>query len=309
MKKIFLFLTIITLITPVYADKLLKDGFLNSKMDYAKEQNILDPKNKIILIYNHGQDDHDAPSKNCVWKNGIRNFSSLVGEKINGKEIMVYILCTGRLAGDDHKRLWNKKKFKSPYKGITKLDKRVKANLDFIDKLLETGIPKKQIIVTGHSCGGWMTMMLMSKYPDKVSGGISLMPACYGKLSKKMKVKKVGIDKALEKFRKKEGDGPADLRQSQIKEIQNSKNLSVLVFTHPKDPYDGLLSDWVETISGVKRIIISENKKVNGKKCYRIGINNGQKWKEPVKKYHDMDGADCFQYYNPIILKYIESRI
>ena len=309
MKKLILLLISCLIMTPIYADKLLKDGFLNSKMDYAKEQNILDPKNKIILIYNHGQDDHDAPSKNCVWKNGIRNFSSLVGEKINGKEIMVYLLCTGHLAGDDFKSLWNKKKFKPPYKGITKLDKRVKANLDFIDKLLETGIPKKQIIVTGHSCGGWMTMMLMSKYPDKVSGGISLMPACYGKLSKKMKVKKVGIDKALEKFRKKEGDGPADLRQSQIKEIQNSKNLSVLVFTHPKDPYDGLLSDWVETISGVKRIIISENKKVNGKKCYRIGINNGQKWKEPVKKYHDMDGADCFQYYNPTILKYIESRI
>ena len=85
MKKIFLVLIAITLITPVYADKLLKNGFLNKKMNYAKEQNINDPTNKIILIYNHGQDDHDEPSKNCVWKNGIRNFSSLVGEKINGK--------------------------------------------------------------------------------------------------------------------------------------------------------------------------------------------------------------------------------
>ena len=71
----------------------LKDGFLNNKMDYSKNQNIDDPKNKIILIYNHGQDDHDDPSNNCVWKNGIRNFSSLVGEKINGKEIMLYLLC------------------------------------------------------------------------------------------------------------------------------------------------------------------------------------------------------------------------
>ena len=110
MKKIFSFLTIITLITPVYADKLLKDGFLNNKMDYAKEQNIVDAKNKIILIYNHGQDRHDESSKNCVWKNGIRNISSLVGEKIVEKEIMVYLFCTNKLAGDDHKRLWYKKK-------------------------------------------------------------------------------------------------------------------------------------------------------------------------------------------------------
>ena len=64
MKKIFLILLAITLITPVYADKLLKNGFLNKKMNYAKDQNINDPKNKIILIYNHGQDEHDEASKN-----------------------------------------------------------------------------------------------------------------------------------------------------------------------------------------------------------------------------------------------------
>jgi predicted esterase len=309
MKKIFSFLTIITLITPVYADKLLKDGFLNSKMDYAKEQNILDPKNKIIIIFNHGQDKHDKSSKNCVWKNGIRNFSSLVGEKINEKEIMVYLFCTNKLAGDDHKRLWDKKKFKPPYKGVTKLDKRVDANLKLIDSFLEKGVPKNQIILTGHSCGGWLTMMLMAKYPNKVGGGISLMQACYGKLSKRTKVKKVGVDKALKKFREKEGDGPADLRQNQINEIKKSKNLPVLVFTHPKDPYDGLLSDWVEEIPGVKRIVISEDKKINGKKCFRIGVNNGKEWKEKVKKYHDMDTVDCFQYYNQTILDYISSRV
>ena len=65
--------------TPIYADKLLKNGFLSTKMDYAKEQNINDPNNKIILIYNHGQATHDKASKDCVWKNGIRNFSSIVG--------------------------------------------------------------------------------------------------------------------------------------------------------------------------------------------------------------------------------------
>ena len=101
MKKLLLILISCLIMTPIYADKLLKDGFLNSKMDYAKEQNILDPKNKIILIFNHRQDDHDAPSKNCVWKNEIRNFSSLIGKKISGKEIMVYFLCTDHLAGAD----------------------------------------------------------------------------------------------------------------------------------------------------------------------------------------------------------------
>ena len=309
MKKIFLILLAITLITPVYADKLLKNGFLNKKMNYAKDQNINDPKNKIILIYNHGQDEHDSPSKNCVWKNGIRNFSSLVGEKVKGKEIMVYLLCTGPLAGDDHKRLWKKKKFKPPYKGKPKLEKRLDANLELIDSFVSKGVPSNQIILTGHSCGGWMTMMLIARYPDKVAGGISLMQACYGEISKKDKVAKLGVEKALEKFRKRKGSGPADMRQKQINEIKQSKNLPVLVFTHPKDPYEGLLSDWVEEIPGVQRIIISQDKKIDGKKCYRIGINNGERWKEPVKNYHDMDMTDCFQYYNPTIKDYIASRI
>ena len=67
-------------------------------------------------------------------------------EKIVEKEIMVYLFCTNKLAGDDHKRLWYKKKFKPPYKGVTKLDKRVDANLKLVDSFLEKGVPKNQII-------------------------------------------------------------------------------------------------------------------------------------------------------------------
>ena len=74
------------------------------------------------------------------------------------------------------------------------------------------------------------------------------------------------------------------MRQAQINEIKKSKNLPVLVFTHPKDPYGGLLSDWVEEIPGVQRIIISEDKTINGKKCYRIGVNNGERMEGTCKK-------------------------
>ena len=221
---------------------------------------------------------------------------------------MLYLLCTDHLAGDDWKRLWKGKELIPPYKGKPKLEKRIDVNLKTIDSFVATGVPSNQIIVVGHSCGGWLTMMLIARYPKKIGGGISLMQACYGKLSKAKKVKKNGIEKALKKFAKVD-PSPAKMREQQIKEIKKSKNLPVLVFTHPKDPYDGLLSDWVDEIPGIQRIIISQDKKINGKNCYRIGINNGQRWKEPVKKYHDMDMVDCFQYYNPKILDYISSRI
>ena len=77
--------------------------------------------------------------------------------------------------------------------------------------------------------------------------------------------------------------------------------MPILVFTHPKDPFGGLLTDWVEEIPEVKRIIISEDNEVNGKSCKGNG--------KLIKNYHNMDWADCFQYYNSTILEYIGSRI
>ena len=130
------------------------------------------------------------------------------------------------------------------------------------------------------------------------------MQACFGKLSSKYKVKKNGVEKAMAKFRKKY-QGPHDLRQKMNDEIKNNLKVPILAFTHPKDKYEGLLSDWLEEIPGMKRIIISENYKINGKKC----IRKGDDWSEPVKKGHDMDTGLCFQYYNPVILDYIASRM
>ena len=214
---------------------------------------------------------------------------------------MVYLFCTGKLKGDDYKRLWNKKKFKEPYKGKPKLEKRLDANLKLIEDFTAQGFNKKQIFITGRSCGGWMTMMLLSRYQDIVAGGISFVPECYGRLTKTYKVKKVGVEDSLKQFREKDGTGPANMRQMQIDEIKKSSNLPVLVFTHPKDPFGGLVSDWVEEVSGVERIVISQDNKVNGKSC--------SVWGKPIKNYHDMDRANCFKEFNPKILDFIASRV
>ena len=301
MKKIFIVLILICLTSSAYADKLTKSGFLTDKVSYHKEQKIDDPQNKILLIYNHGQKNHDGPSSDCAWKGGMKNMSSLVGKKVKDKEIVVYLFCTGKLKGDDYKRLWNKKKFEEPYKGKPKLEKRLDANLKLIEDFVDQGFKKKQIFLTGRSCGGWMTMMLLSRYQDIVAGGISFVPECYGRLTKMYKVKKVGVEEALKKFKEKDGPGPANMRQMQIDQIKKSKNLPVLVFTHPKDPFGGLLSDWVEEVAGVERIVISQDNTVNGKSC--------NVWGKSIENYHDMDRATCFKEFNPKILEYIESRI
>jgi predicted esterase len=308
MKKIFLILIFLLISNNVYANKILKSGFINKSAKVKEGFVVEDPKNKIIIIYNHGQDTNDTAKKSeCAWAMDLKNHASLVDEEINGKRIMVYNFCSNDFAGDmSLKKSWWKSK--TPYVGKHKLDKRVEKNLELVEKFVNIGVPRKQIIISGHSCGGLLTLMLLSAHPEKVGGGISYMQACFGKLSKKYKVKKVGEEKALEKFRKKK-PGPAELRQRQIDNIKKLNNVPVLAFTHPKDPYEGLLSDWLEEVPGVKRIIISENYKINGKKC----VVGGYDWKENVSQRKDpghvMDMADCFQYYNPLIKEYIASRL
>ena len=309
MKKLLLILIFLAASNTVYANgKILKSGFITKSASVKESMNIDDPKNKIIIIYNHGQNSNDKAIKGeCIWVNQIRNQASLVDKEINGKKIMVYNFCSNDFAGDmSLKKHWWKSK--TPYVGKHKLDKRVEKNLELVEKFISIGVPRKQIIISGHSCGGLLTLMLLSAYPEKVGGGISYMQACFGKLSKTYKVKKVGSEKALEKFAKK-NPGPAELRARQINNIKQSDNVPVLAFTHPKDKWEGLLSDWLEEVPGVKRIVISEDYKINGKSCSVKGDN----WQENVSARknpgHEMNQGLCFQYYNPEILNFIASRL
>ncbi len=309
MKKLLLILIFLTVSNTAYANgKILKSGFITKSASVKEGMNIDDPKNKIIIIYNHGQNSNDKAHKNeCIWVNQIRNQASLVDKEINGKKIMVYNFCTNDFAGDMSlkKHWWNSK---TPYVGKHKLDKRIERNLELVEKFVSIGVPRKQIIISGHSCGGLLTLMLLSAYPEKVGGGISYMQACFGKLSKTYKVKKVGPEKALEKFAKKY-PGPAELRARQINNIKQSDNVSVLAFTHPKDKWEGLLSDWLEEVPGVKRIVISQDYKIKGKSC----VVKGDDWQENISARknpgHEMNQGLCFQYYNPEIFNFIASRL
>ena len=130
------------------------------------------------------------------------------------------------------------------------------------------------------------------------------MQACFGKLSNEYKVKKVGVEKALNKFKKKY-PGPYELRERQISEIKSNLKVPLLAFTHPKDKYEGLLSDWMDDMELIDRVVISEDFKVNGKSCKKKHKTETQS----IKKGHDMDQGLCFQFYNPKILNYISSRI
>ena len=123
MKKIFIALVLIFFTSSVYADKLLESGFLSGEWDLDTTFKVDAPSDKIIIIYNHGSERNDKPSKNCQWKNNVRNFASLSGKKIKDKEILVYSFCTDNPGGMIGKYFENKNQ---KYKGIPKLEKELK---------------------------------------------------------------------------------------------------------------------------------------------------------------------------------------
>ena len=317
MKK-FLVIIMLSLIlsSSVYAnskESIKKDGFViptikwKDKIKIDESFEVSNPKDKIIIIYNHGSDGADVKLNDCFWRSELRNWAQLAGDKINDKEIMVYIHCQGQLEGDLGAKLgrigmWTKN-WEGPYPGTSKMDRRVQGNLEVVKKFVNLGVPKKQIFISGHSCGGWATLRFTAVYMEEVGGGISLMPACFWTLSKKFKVKKVGYEKAMEKLHKKK-PGWAQWREDQIKLIKDG-NAPILIFTHPMDPYEGLISDWMDDVPNFKRVVVSENKKINGKKCKLAGSN----WEEPLKNAHNIDFADCFMHYHPLIKEYISSRM
>ena len=95
MKKVLLILIFSIFITSLYAgpaDKIKSSGFINKNVRLVKGFEINDPKNKIILIYNHGQNENDMALKSCAWVSMLRNHASLIDQEVNGKKIMVYNL-------------------------------------------------------------------------------------------------------------------------------------------------------------------------------------------------------------------------
>ena len=171
MKKFLaLILLSLTLSNNVYAnskESIKKDGFLiptnkwKDKIKIDENFEVNNPEDKIIIIYNHGSDGNDVKLKHCFWRSELRNWAQLAGDKINDKEIMVYIHCQGQLEGDLGAQLgrvgmWMKK-WEGPYPGTSKMDRRVEGNLEVIKKFINMGVPKTQIFMSGHSCGGWAT--------------------------------------------------------------------------------------------------------------------------------------------------------
>ena len=199
MKKIFLIIIFLFVTNNLFAntleykglEKLSKNNtFMNDKGKPYSIKEISDKKNSLVIIYNHGsiQDVKQDPCKakpqlGYIWDAAVvPAILKLHNKKINGLEIKIYRLCSGvkGMSVKDQKKYRKELKTKGTINLVDEFKniKRQNIILNEINNLKNLGFDK--IILSGWSAGGWSSLILQSKHPDKILGTIAFNPAFAG---------------------------------------------------------------------------------------------------------------------------------
>ena len=217
--------------------KISKDsGFVDNLGKIYPIDDITDKKNTLIVVYNHGsQNDQTLDKCNKKWNKVPPIILNLHDKKINNLKIKILKFCSGvRGWSKNHQdkmdaRYKNKKQ--KEFLNIIKTDGdkiKFEAQKQFvkqklinqkIDNLINLGF--NNIILVGHSAGGWASITLKSQFPKKIGAVIAINPAFSGKFSNRKNwpfwaiIREYGV--------------------SQI-DIPNLKN--TMVYVHDKDEWE-----------------------------------------------------------------------
>ena len=209
-------------------------GFVDDESQLYNEERILDKKNTIIIIYNHGSNTPEKRREECVKGAGRipEAISSLHNKKINNMTIRIYRMCSGARGLSDHhydrvNRLFNIDGNPNgfieliDYDGIRLYNKvrqhlRRQIVLDTIDDLTKRGYDN--IILSGLSAGGFLSLYLTAHFPEKIDGSIIFNPAAFGG-----------------KLRKNPYAPAQALRDNWEKEMSKFSEINSLLFIHDDD--------------------------------------------------------------------------
>ena len=298
MKKVFLILLTVLISTYSHADskfdkdlkKFSKDnGFVDNKGKvYSKEQ-ITDKKNTILIIYNHGSDiDQKADKCTKPWNKVAKVIRDLHNKKIKNFNVKIYRLCTGAKG-------WSKKEQAKMWKAHKKTGKlsielkdkdgtllinkqkqnqRRRVIKEKVDSFIEEGF--ENIILAGHSSGGWQSIKIKAKFPELAKGVIGLHAGAGGTV-------------------KNRKDWPwwEDVRYYDF--VEDLSQLNAIFVTHDKDHYNAP-EDYslFSNLNSVKFINITEL---------------GCKKKKILGDYHGIALTKCYADYeekNKNIVQYLE---
>ena len=207
MRQILIITLFVLLSTNSFADKKFEkdlkkvskdNGFVNNTGKIYPIENLSDKKNIILIVYTHGSQGEQTLDKcNKKWNKVPPIILNLHDKKIKDLKVKIYHLCSGvRGWTENHWRKMDdiyKNSSKDNFSKIIKDDfDRIKFNgakqfrkqkviINKVDELINLGF--ENIILAGHSAGGWASITLKSKFPNKIAGTIAINPAFSGKLN------------------------------------------------------------------------------------------------------------------------------
>ncbi len=241
MKRIFLIITLIISSTSFGVNALeykgleklsKKNSFMDDKGKPYSIDKITDKKNSFLIIYNHGsiQDVRVDPCKKrpqfgYIWDGAVvPAILKLHNKKINGLEGKIYRLCSGvkGMTSKDQKKYRNLLKSKDKIEILDEFKNLKRQNIIFqeVEKFQKLGF--ENIILAGYSAGGWASLNLQSRYPEKIKGTIAFNPAFAGpKFEWQKKFPEWGA-----------------FRSQQVEIFNKANSLNAILFAHDKDVFE-----------------------------------------------------------------------
>ena len=294
MKRIFLIIIFLLSTNNLFAntleykglEKLSKNNtFMNNKGEPYSIDEISDKKNSVVIVYNHGsiQDHKQDPCKakpkfGYLWDAAVvPAILKLHNKKINGLEVKIYRVCSG-VKGMSVK---NQKKYRKELNSKGKIDlvdehkiiKRPKIILNEVENLKKLGFNK--IILSGYSAGGWSSLVLQSRYPEKIIGTIAFNPAFAG---------------PKREWQKKYPEWGA-FREDSINKFNKADKINAIVFAHKDDTFeDPKTLSFFENFKDLNLIDYSEIKPTS---CTWADVNE----KMTPDKGHNIPQSKCFTKY------------
>ena len=307
MKKLLLIIFFLTIIQTSYAnsieykglEKLSKNNtFIDNKgKPYSVEQ-ILNKKNSILIIYNHGSGQDTKldsckakPKSGYIWDGAVvPAILKLHNKKIKGLEVKIYRLCSGVRGMTEENQKKYQKQFKS--KGKIKLVdefknlKRQNIIINEVEKLKKLGF--ENIVLAGWSAGGWASLNLKSRFPDKIKGVIAINPAFAG---------------PKKEWQKKYPEWGA-FRKLQVNILNQSNSLNAILFAHNKDVFED--PDTLSFFKNFKDLQLIDYSELKPTSCNWADVNK----KMESNKGHDIPQSSCFTKFidkKNYFINYLES--
>ena len=132
-----------------------------------------------------------------------------------------------------------------------------------------------KIILSGYSAGGWSSLVLQSKYPEKIIGTIAFNPAFAG---------------PKKEWQKKYPEWGA-FREDSINKLKKADTINAIVFAHKDDTFeDPKTLSFFENFKDLNLIDYSELKPT---KCNWADVNE----KMTADKGHNIPQSKCFTKY------------